>query len=83
MIEGLAWHRLQVRITDQQYRALKQRAGQQRSMAAVIRGLIDESVPADEIAADPSYRHIMAKQASGSEAYHTQDAMRDVNKRPS
>ena len=73
--------KLQLYVTERQYRLLKQRAGEQGSIAAVVRDLIDRSsVPADA-ELDPFLQHVIAEKEGSGEPYDADDAKRDLYRR--
>lgn len=53
--------KVQLYLTEAQYRVLRQRAGASGSIARAVRDLIDESTRPDEPEVDPFYRHLMAR----------------------
>jgi hypothetical protein len=74
--------KLQLYVTERQYRLLKQRAGKRGSIAAVVRDLIDQSaIPADA-EADPFFQHVIAEKDGSGEAYDAPQAKRDLHRRP-
>jgi histidyl-tRNA synthetase len=48
----MAMRKLQLYVTEERYRRLKQRAGEQRSLAQVGRDLIDEAGRPDDLESD-------------------------------
>lgn len=75
--------KLQLYVTERQYRLLKQRAGQERgSIASVVRELIDRSVLPTEVEADPFFRHVATIKEGSGQPYEAQEAKRDLYRRP-
>jgi hypothetical protein len=75
--------KLQLYVTERQYRLLKRRADKRGSIAAVVRDLIDESAAPGEAAADPFFQHVIAPKKGSGEPYDAQDAKRDLYRRQS
>jgi hypothetical protein len=70
--------KLQLYVTQQQYRLLKQRAAERGSIAQVVRDLIDAAgAPADP-ELDPFYQHLMAEKEGSATAYSAEDAKREL-----
>lgn len=61
--------KLQLYVTERQSRLLKQRAGTRRSIAAVVRDLIDESSVPTNAGADPFFQHVMADKDGSGQRY--------------
>lgn len=74
--------KLQLYVTDEQYRFVKQRAGE-GSMAQVVRDLIDAAALPEDPRQDPFYRHLAAEGEGSGTAYDADDAKRDLYRRPS
>lgn len=71
--------KLQLYVSEEQYRYLReQAAGAQRSMAAVVRDLIDEAAAPDDLDDDAFYRHVMTDRPGSGGAYDAEDAKRDL-----
>lgn len=74
--------KLQLYVTEGQYRLVKQRAGERGTIAAVVRDLIDRSaVPADA-EADPFFVHALAEKDGSGEPFDAVEAKRDLYQRP-
>lgn len=74
--------KLQLYVTEEQYRFVKQRAGE-GSMAQVVRDLIDAAaLPADP-RTDPFYRHLTEDRPGSGARYHAEEAKRELHRRPS
>jgi hypothetical protein len=75
--------KLQLYVTDHQYRLLKQRAGERGSIAKVVRDLIDQaSEPADP-ASDPFYRHVVSEKTGSGTPYSAEQAKRELYRQSS
>jgi hypothetical protein len=75
--------KLQLYVTERQYRLLKQRAGRRRgSIASVVRELIDRSVLPTEVETDPFFRHVAAPKEGSGQPYEAQEAKRDLYRQP-
>lgn len=82
MLETMETRKVQLYVTERQYRLLKQRADKRGSIAAVVRDLIDQSaIPADA-EADPFFQHVIAEKEGSGEPYDAQEAKRDLYQRP-
>lgn len=68
--------KLQLYVTEPQYRLLKQRAGERGSIAAVVRDLIDRSVVPEDAQADPFFQHVVADKPGSGQPYDAEDAKR-------
>ena len=73
--------KLQLYVTDRQYRLLKQRAGPGGSMAAVVRDLIDQAAAPADAEGDPFFRHVIAEKDGSGKPYDAQEAKRDLYRR--
>lgn len=74
--------KLQLYLTEEQYRLLRQRAGQRGSIAQVVRELIDASVRVEDASSDPFYRHVMSPTTGSGRPYTAERAKRDLYRRP-
>lgn len=74
--------KLQLYVTERQYRWLRQRAATRGSIAAVVRDLIDRSHSPDDPEDDPFFRHVMAERPGSGSRYEAQDAKRELYERP-
>lgn len=72
--------KLQLYVTERQYRLLRQRAGQQGSIAGVVRDMIDQSTQPTEAQADPFFRHVAAPKEGSGQPYEAQAAKRDLHR---
>ena len=70
--------KLQLYVTERQYRLLRQRAGQQGSIAGVVRDLIDRSAAPAEVETDPFFQHVAAPKDGSGQPYDAQEAKRDL-----
>lgn len=70
--------KLQLYVTERQYRLLRQRAVQRGSIAGVVRDLIDQSAAPTEVETDPFYQHVAAPKDGSGQAYDAQEAKRDL-----
>lgn len=74
--------KLQLYVTDAQYRLLKQRATERGSIAQVVRDLIDDAgVPADP-EVDLFYQHLMSEKPGSDTPYSAEDDKRELYRRP-
>ncbi len=73
--------KVQLYLSEEQYRFLKQRAGERGSMAAAVRELIDGAGRPAALSADPFYRHIVAEKEGSGRRYDAQRAKRDLYRR--
>jgi hypothetical protein len=74
--------KLQLYVTERQYRLLKQRAGSHGSIAAVVRDLIDRSAMPADLEDDPFFRHLIKEKDGSGERYDAQEAKRELYERP-
>lgn len=75
--------RVQLYLTEEQYRLLKRRAGESGSIAAVVRDLIDASMDPGDVRTDPLYRHLLADKREGrGERYRAEEAKRELYREP-
>jgi hypothetical protein len=70
--------KLQLYVTRQQYRLLKQRAAKRGTIAQVLRDLIDALGAPTDPALDPFYQHLMAEKEGSEIAYSAEDAKREL-----
>jgi len=78
----MAMRKVQLYLTDEQYRILKQRAGDRGSLAQVVREMIDTSTRPEEPKEDLFYRHLMSKKDGAGASFNAEQAKRDLYKRP-
>jgi hypothetical protein len=74
--------KLQLYVTERQYRLLKQRAHAQGSIAAVVRDLIDQSAMPADLEADSFFRHVIRDKDGSGQRYDAQAAKRELYERP-
>lgn len=74
--------KLQLYVTEEQYRLMKQRAGEGGSIAQVVRDLIDEAGQPSAPMGDPFYRHLLSPKEGSGRTYAAEEAKRDLYKRP-
>lgn len=74
--------KVQLYLTEEQYRLLKQRAGELGSIAAVVRELIDASTRPEHPSADPFYRHLTARKRGSGRPYDAGHAKQELYDRP-
>ncbi len=74
--------KLQLYVTERQYRLLKQRSATHGSIAAVVRDLIDRSAMPADIEADAFFRHVVAEKNGSGEPYDAREAKRQLYQRP-
>jgi hypothetical protein len=77
----MAQRKLQIYVTEEQYRLLKQRAGEKRSIAQTVRDLIDESMLPAAVEDDPFFRHVMEKKRGSGPRYSAEQAKRELHRR--
>ena len=73
--------KLQLYVTERQYRLLKQRAGGQGSIAAVVRDLIDRSAVPTDLKADSFFGHVIKEKDGSGEPYDAHEAKRELYER--
>jgi hypothetical protein len=78
----MATRKLQIYLSEPEYQYLRQAAGEHRSMASVVRQLIEEAGQTSDVIDDPFYRHIMLKKKRGGRLYDAEQAKRELYKRP-
>lgn len=74
--------KMQLYLTEEQYRLLRQRAGEDGSMARVVRDLIDDATRPKEPTADPFYRRVLGPSEPSGSSYSGERAKRDLYRRP-
>lgn len=74
--------KVQLYLTEEQYRLLKQRAGERGSIAQAVRELIDEAGRPADPTSDPFYRYLMARRKGRGPRYSAERAKRDLYRRP-
>lgn len=77
----MATRKVQLYLSEEQYRFLKQRAGERGSLAAVVRELIDAAGRPVDPTADPFYRHLISAKAGGGRRYAAERAKRELYRR--
>lgn len=70
--------KLQLYVTERQYRLLRQRAAQRGSIAGVVRDLIDQSAAPTDVETDPFFQHVAAPKDGSGRTYDAQEAKRDL-----
>jgi hypothetical protein len=78
----MAQRKVQLYLTEEQYRLVKQRAGERGSIAQVVRDLIDAAGRPGDPKEDPFYRHLMGKRKGSGGPYSAERAKRDLYRRP-
>ncbi|MEO7817762.1 MAG: hypothetical protein ABIS18_01300 [Actinomycetota bacterium] len=74
--------KVQIYLSEHQYRLLKQRAGDTGSIAAEVRQLIDGSTRPGDALQDPFYKHLMSKKKGSDKPYDAGQAKRDLYEHP-
>ena len=74
----MARRKLQLYVSAEQYRYLREQAGAQGSMAAVVRELIDQAISPTDLDDDPFYRHVMADRPGSGRSYDAEAAKREL-----
>lgn len=74
--------KLQLYVTERQYRLLRQRAGERGSIAKVVRDLIDQAETPADPEADPFYRHLMSEKSGSGAPYRAEDTKRELYRDP-
>lgn len=77
----MATRKVQLYLSEEQYRFIKQRAGERGSLAAVVRELIDAAGRPQEPTADPFYRHLLSPKPGSGRRYAAEQAKRDLYRR--
>lgn len=77
----MATRKVQLYLSEEQYRFLKQRAGERGSLAAVVRELIDAAGRPEDPTADPFFRHLVAPKAGSGRRYAAEQAKRELYRR--
>ena len=70
--------KLQLSVSAEQYRYLRERAGTQGSMAAVVRELIEQAMSPTGLEDDPFYRHVMTDRPGSGRSYDAEAARREL-----
>ncbi|MBI4728046.1 MAG: hypothetical protein HY775_00865 [Acidobacteria bacterium] len=79
----MATRKVQLYLTEEQYRFLKDRAGTRGSIAGVVRDLVDAAAYPDDPTADPLYRFLTEPaRVAGGPAFAAEKAKRDLHRRP-
>jgi hypothetical protein len=73
--------KVQLYLTEEQYRLLRQRAGERGSVAQVVRDLIDAGFAAQSVEDDPFYQHLSAARPGSGKPYAAEEAKRDLYRR--
>lgn len=73
--------KVQLYLTEEQYRLLKRRAGEDGAIAAVVRALIDDSARPTDPTADEFYRHVVRDKPGSGRRYKAERAKRDLYRR--
>jgi hypothetical protein len=74
--------KVQLYLTEAQYRYLKQRAGTRGSIAGVVRELIDSAGQPSDPERDPFYGHLLADKPGSGGEYDAETAKRDLYRSP-
>jgi hypothetical protein len=77
----MAMRKVQLYLTEAQYRLLKQRAGKTGSIAQVVRDLVDGTGRPDDPQEDPFFKHVMAPKPASGDATPAGEAKRDLYNR--
>lgn len=78
----MARRKVQLYLTEEQYRFVKQRAGERGSIAQVVRDLIEAAGRPEDPKADPFYEHLLAPKTGSGKRYEAESAKRDLYRRP-
>jgi len=78
----MADRKVQLYLSEEQYRFLKQRAAERGSIAQVVRDLIEGALGPEDVAEDPFYRHIVRPKAGSGSPYEAETAKRELYERP-
>jgi hypothetical protein len=78
----MAQRKLQIYLSDDQYNALKRKAVTGKSMAAVVRDMIEASNRLDDPSRDPFYAYVMAERPGSGRVYRAADAKRRLHATP-
>lgn len=76
----MALRKLQIYLSDEQYNALKRKAVAGKSMAAVVREMIEAADRLHD--ADPFYRYALAERPGSGRPYRVADAKRRLRGAP-
>lgn len=77
----MAMRKVQLYLTEDQYRFVKQRAGTSGSIAAVVRELIDEAGRPRDYSNDPFFRHVTDSKEGSGRSYSAELAKRQLHRR--
>lgn len=75
--------KVQLYLTEAQYRLLKQRAGKSGSIAQVVRDLVDDIGRPNDPSEDSFIKHLMEAKRSSGDRTPAQEAKRDLYRRSS
>lgn len=78
----MAYRKLQLYITEEQYTLLKQRAGDDRSLAQVVRDLIEASARPADPTRDAFYAHVMSRKSGSGKRESAERAKRQLYRKP-
>lgn len=78
----MAMRKVQLYLTEAQYRLLKQRAGERGSIAQVVRELIDAAGRPSDYRADPFYRRVVGNKEPSGDTTSAEQAKRDLYRKP-
>jgi len=78
----MAQRKLQVYLSDDQYNALKRKAVAGKSMAAVVRDMIEAADRLEDPGSDPFYTYVMAKRPGSGPAYRASLAKNRLHRAP-
>jgi hypothetical protein len=74
----MAMRKVQLYLTEAQYRLLKQRAGKSGSIAQVVRDLVDGTGMPDDPSEDPFIKHVLSDKAPTGDSTSAEEAKRDL-----
>ena len=77
----MADRKVQLYLSEEQYRFLKQRAAERGSIAQVVRDLIEAAVRPEDAGEDPFYRHVVGAKDGSGRAYDAETAKRNLYER--
>jgi hypothetical protein len=77
----MATRKLQIYVSDGEYQFLKQAAGENGSMAEVVRQLIDNAWRPADPRQDPFYRYIVSRKQGSERRYDAEQAKRELYRR--
>ncbi|MDQ3991964.1 MAG: hypothetical protein M3245_06635 [Actinomycetota bacterium] len=78
----MADRKVQLYLTEEQYRFVKQRAAERGSIAQVVRDLIDEAGRPNDPRSDPFYQHLIETKKGSGRSYDAESAKRELYGRP-